>query len=280
MKKQLLTLATLACFTFAGSLALAKPGHHDNPMRPFAKLALSDEQKQEMKAIFKTTRENNGVYSGERKEIQNQMQELMNMPSWDQASAEAIIRSQLQQSNAIALNRAKARNQVYNLLSDEQKATLAEREDKTSEHQGLKRSERKKDKKSSRKDKGPKMKLARLTKTLNLSNEQVEQFKAIEADAKQQMKSLKAQSKATRASTRTIIQSSSFDENAWLESENNAVNTKVALKLIKTKAHYDRISLLNDEQKLKFSKIMKKMKEKRTKSGSIRQGNYTKPSIW
>jgi Spy/CpxP family protein refolding chaperone len=270
MKKQLLTIATLACFTLAGTPAVAKPGHNENPMRQFAKLDLSSEQKQEMKAIFKATRENNSVYIGEKKEIQNQMQDLMKMPAWDQANAETIIRSQFQQSTAISLNRAKARSEVYNLLNDEQKTTLALREDKKSTHKRLRKADQKKDKKSKRKGKGQKMKLDRITKALSLSDEQVEQFKTIEANAKQQMIALKAQSKTTRDSMKTIIQSPSFDENAWLENENNALDTKVNARLIKTKAHYDRISLLNDEQKQQFSKIMKKMKEKRAKSGYMR----------
>jgi protein CpxP len=149
---------------------------------------------------------------------------------------------------------------------------LALREDKKSTHKGLRKGEQKKDKKSKRKgkDKRQKMKLARLTKVLSLTAEQVEQFKTIEANAKQQMMALKAQSKTMRDSTKTIIQSASFDENAWLENENNALDTKVTARLIKTKAHYDRISLLNDEQKQRFSKIMKKMKEKRSKSGFMR----------
>ena len=269
MKKQLLTIATLACFTFAGSLAFAQAEYKHNPMGALSKLELSDEQKQKMKAIFKATRENNGVYKGEKKEIQSQMQDLMSMPAWDQATAEAIIRSQIQQSAAISLNRAKAGNQVYNLLSDEQKATLAEREDKKSLQKSLRKSDQKTDRKTKRKDKGREMKLVRLTKALNLNPEQLEQFMSIEADAKQQMMDLKAKSKANRESTKAIIQSSSFDESAWLVNENNAIDTKVAAKLIKTKAHYDRILLLNDEQKQKFSKIMKKMKEKRAESGSI-----------
>lgn len=269
MKKQLLTIATLACFTFSGTLAFAAQDRHDNPMRHFAKLALSDQQKQEMKAIFKATRENNSVYKGETKEIYNQMRDLMIMPVWDQATAETIIRSQLQQSSSITLNRAKARHQIFNLLNDDQKATLAQRKDKKSERKAISKGERKKDKKSARQDKGRKMNLTRLTKVLKLSTEQVEQFKTIEANAKQQMMGLKEQSKANRESMKAIIQSSSFDESAWMVNEDNGLDDKVAAKLIKTKAHFDRLSLLNEEQKKKFSKIMKKMKDKRTKSGSI-----------
>lgn len=277
MKKQLLTIATLACFTFAGaSVVAAKTGQHENPMRSLIKLNLSDEQKQDMQAIFKATRENNSVYAGEKKEIMTQMNDLMRMPSWDQTSAEAIIRSQLQQSESISLNRAKARHQVYNLLSDEQKAKLAEKTgDKTENAQrksakigdAKKRDKSKGERKG--KGKGRKIKLARLTKALSLSDTQIGQFKAIDSDAKQQMLGIKEQSEAHREMMKAIVHASSFDEGAWLAAHSNTLDHKVAVKLIKTKVHYDRANLLNDEQKLKFAKIMKKMKDKLTKTGFI-----------
>jgi len=273
MKKQILTIATLACITFVGvSAAVANSQQHHDPMRNFVKLKLSDQQKQDMRAIFKATRENNGVYAGEKKEIMIQMQELMNMPSWDQASAETIIKSQVQQRQHIALNRAKARNQVYNLLTDEQKATLAEKEaEKTAgraKYQHANDGEGKKSK-SKRKGKAGKMKLARLSKALHLTNEQVTQFKAIDANAKQQMLVLKEQGKAHHESMKAIVHTSSFDETAWLSAHSSAIDEMVAFKLIKTKARYDQVSLLTDEQKEKFTKIMKKMKDKHGKAGSM-----------
>jgi protein CpxP len=272
MKKQLLTIATLAYFSFVSTPVFAQLGPHENPMRSFANLNLSDEQKQEMKAIFKATRENNNVYAGEKKEIRIQMQDLMNMPSWDQATAESIIRSQLEQSQNMALNRAKARNQVYNLLSDEQKISLAakaeEKEEKSANNGQAKNGDTSRSRRKG-KGKGRKMESARLSRALVLSEAQIKQFKAIDVNAKQQIMGLKEQSKAHRESMKVIIQSSIFDESAWFANQSNAINDKVAFKLIKTKAHYDRASLLSDEQKEKLTKVMKMMKNKHPKVGFI-----------
>lgn len=264
MKKQLLTITTLAFISFTSMPVFAHFGQHENPMRSFAKLNLSDEQKQEIKAIYKATRENNNVYAGEKKEFMIQMQDLMNMPSWDQATAENIIRSQLEQNQNIALNRAKARNQVYNLLSDEQKSALALKAEERANKGRANKGDTYKGK-----GKGRKMGAARLSRALTLSEAQIEQFKAIDADTKQQIMGLKEQSKAHHESMKAIIQSSTFDESAWFAHQSDALNDKVAIKLIKIKAHYDRAALLSDEQKQKFTKIMKIMKDKHPKAGSI-----------
>ena len=274
MKKPILTIATLACITLVGvSGAFAKPQQHDNPMRSLVKLKLSDQQKQDMRAIFKATRENNSVYAGEKKEIKTQMQDLMNMPSWDQANAELIIKSQVQQSQNIALNRAKARNQVYNLLTDAQKTNLAERESSKkaarAKHKHTNDGEGRLGKKLKRKGKAGKMNFARLSKALQLSDAQIEQFKAIDANAKQQTLDLQEQGKAHHESMKGIVQSAIFDENAWLLAHSSAIDDMTAFRLIKTKARYDRASLLNADQKQIFTNIMKKMKDKHANAGSI-----------
>jgi len=279
MKNQLLTIAALACITVAGSaMVIAKPTSHEDSQsakqfRSFAQLNLSDQQKQDMRAIFKTTRENNSVYAGEKKEIMTQMQSLMNLPAWEQDTAETIIRSQIQQSQNIALNRAKARNQAYNLLSDEQKNNLAEMDVKYA-HKKLSSTSRVKhngddSKKFNRTGNAGKISMARFEKALQLSDSQVAQFRAIKANAKQQLIGLKQQGEDHQQMMKLIVQSPSFDENAWITARNAGIQDMISYKLIKTKAQYDRVSLLSDEQKQKFSKMFNKMRNKRANGGSV-----------
>lgn len=264
MKKTILTIATLACFTLVGVATVhAKPERHANPMQMFSKLNLSDQQKQDMRDIFKTTRENNSVFDVEKTQTMKQIRDLMNMPTWDQASAETVIRAVIARSSDINLNRAVARNKVYNLLTEEQKATFADK--------GVKKGN-----KSKRKGKHQKMNMKRLTKALKLTNEQAEQFKTIQASTKAQMQNLKEQGKAHHETMKTIIQSSSFDENAWLAAHSDALDDMVAMKLIQTKARYDRISLLSVEQKQKFAKIMKKMKRGKRDNKRMENGKRLK----
>jgi Spy/CpxP family protein refolding chaperone len=69
--------------------------------------------------------------------------------------------------------------------------------------------------------------------------------------------------KSQKAALRSITQSDSFDEDAFLAQLASAKDLKLAVRMIQSKARYDSLSLLNDEQKIKMKKIMKKMKEKR-----------------
>ena len=70
------------------------------------------------------------------------------------------------------------------------------------------------------------MNLARLSKALDLTDAQIEQYKTIDAEAKQQMANKKELSKAHRESTNAIIQSSNFDEKAWLLARSGALDDR------------------------------------------------------
>ncbi len=262
MKKQLLTittLAALACFTLINiPAAIAKHWQQENPMRMFSHLNISDQQEQEIRGIFTTTRENNSVFTGEKRVIKQQMEDLMTMPSWDEGAARSIIITQLELGRIIALNRAKARNQAFNLLDDEQKAAL---NDKAADRTH-KRTERQNKGNNKGKRQGRKH-IKRLHKALQLTDIQVAQIQAIDEATESQMQGVKEAGKAHRAEIRAITKAPSFDEDAWLALHDKAFNNMVAHKLFKTNAKYDKAAILSTEQKEKFKKIMKKMKGKR-----------------
>jgi Spy/CpxP family protein refolding chaperone len=254
MKRQLLnisTLATLACFTFVNiPPASAKLGHQQSPMRAFSQVDLSEQQKQEMRSIFTVTRENNSVFAGERNAIKQQMKDLMNMPSWDEASARSIITNQIEQGKSIALSLAKARNQAYKVLTEDQKLAFSIN----------KPSKSKKDRKSYR---------HRIAKKLQLSDKQVSQIQAIDQATKLQMQVIADPIKLYRSQMRAITKAPSFDEDAWLALHNNALNSMVARKLLKTKAKYDKAAVLSPKQNAKLKNMMKKRQARRVAVDSI-----------
>lgn len=258
MKKQILTLATLACFTLASvPLAMAKGDRHEeDPMRVFSKLDLSAQQKQEIRSIFKTTRENNSVYKGEKSSIRAQMKDLMDMPAWDEATARSILLSQIEQGKTIALNRAKARNQAYNLLTEEQKVSLSEKAEK--------KERGKKGHKAHKRGSGRKGEIGkkRLNKILELSDTQIAAMDAIDAQSKEKMENLKANSTSHRDQMRAITMAESFDEASWSAIFDNAKSNMLEHRLIKTKARYEKAALLSTVQKEKLAKVMEKMKKR------------------
>ena len=261
MKNQILTLTALAsivCFNVASiPTATAQEGRHDNPMRVFSQLELSDQQKQEIRAIFKTTRQDNSVFAAEKNDMKQDMESLMNMPVWDETLATSLINKQLEQGKSVALNRAKARNQAYNLLTDEQKATLAAQQiDKAnmdeSDNSG------KKDKKKHKK--GKKMSMERLAKVLSLSPEQVAQISAIDTTTKAQMDILKDTNKAQRMQMRALTNTATFDEAAWLTLYEDSLDDMLNHRLIRAKAKYEKAAVLSVVQQTKLDKIMQKRK--------------------
>jgi protein CpxP len=267
MKKQLLTIATLACFTFANiPLAMAKAGQKDSPMRAFSELNLTQEQKEEIRTIFKTARENSSIYEADKAEIRAQMDSLMAMPAWDEAAARSIITAQIERGKSDALNRAKAKNQAYNLLNAEQKASLAEKTSKrASKHDnsdGLKH------------NKKGKKRMKRLIKALDLNDEQIAGFKAIDEATQAKKLASKETGKAHHAQMKDIIRATTFDESAWLALHDNALNDMVERKLIDLKAKYDKGAILSAEQKEKFEKIKKKMERKHGKSRNASRGTH------
>lgn len=263
MKQQLLTIATIACISLAIiPTAMAKNSQHVGPMHAFSLLALSEQQKQEIRDIYTTNRENNSVFAGEKKAVKQQMNSLMNMPTWDEAAARSIITSQIEQGKSIALNHAKARHSAYNVLDDAQKASLsALNSDSTNE--SIQR--KSKNKRLKNRNNGAQ----RLSKALVLSDEQVAQISAIDKDTAAQMQTLKESSNEQRTQMRAIIHANSFNDEAWLALHEKSLNNTLNYKLIKAKAKYDKRAILNDAQKSIRVNIMHKMKGKRSKARHI-----------
>jgi Spy/CpxP family protein refolding chaperone len=268
MKKQLLTITTLttfACLSIAYiPVAMAKAGPQNNPMRVFNQLNLDDQQKQEMRSIFITTRENNGIFDAEKSAIKQQMEDLMSMPAWDEAMARSIINTQIEQGRSIALNRAKARNQAYNLLDETQKAALIEKASNKANRQSKSAKEGKRKGKKNRK-----ISMKRLSKALELSDSQVLAIQAIDDLTKSQLQSSKGSGEDHRSQRRAISQAPNFDEGAWLTLHDQSLDDVLARKLVNIKAKYDKVAVLSIEQKVKFDTIMKKIKGKRAKAGFV-----------
>lgn len=258
MKNKINTIIAIACFTLATIPAAMAKQHHNfehSEMGIYKQLDLNKQQKQDIELLIQQTRENNQLIAGEKHAIKAQMNNLMTMPHWDEAAAKQIIIQQIQQTRESELNRAQTKHKVYLLLNDTQKMALNEKIQNTDSasnkrgNKGANKKERKFEK--------------RMAKKLDLSKQQIAQIKAIKAASMTQLDSIKSQEQAFRAAQRQLIQAQTFDESAWLALQQQHADTVLTHKLIKTKARYDRFSLLSDEQKIEMENMQNKMKEKK-----------------
>lgn len=262
VKSVLLTTVLAVALSLSTNVSAHKPeGFKGNvkemPMlKALSKLDLTEEQKQNIKAVVKQSREVNQIYRADRKQFKTQMQQLMTAAAWDESFAQSLIQAQMEQGKEIELNIAKTRNQVFNLLTDEQQQALIEDIDNP----------KPKDRNGKR---NKKAEMKRLSKLLDLSEMQIAQINALREAAKLEMDTLRLKDMNIREDFTRIVFSENFDEAKWLSLQESVVDTKAEHKLIRTKLRYDTLSVLSESQKEKFEKISKRMKEKGRRAGSI-----------
>jgi len=99
-----------------------------NQQMGFEKLNLTDEQKAEMKTIMSSQKEQKRVQKTDTERLaqQAEMQSLMQAETFDEAKAEELISNQQSKRNANKLEKMKAKHEMYQLLTDEQKAEFTE----------------------------------------------------------------------------------------------------------------------------------------------------------
>jgi len=93
----------------------------------FSQLDLSDDQKQQMREIRKVTKEQHkGKNKENRAEHQAEMLALMSEDSFNEDRAKVLINEQLSKSSEKRLSMLKAKHEMYQLLTDEQKQQYSE----------------------------------------------------------------------------------------------------------------------------------------------------------
>ncbi|MBY5994123.1 Spy/CpxP family protein refolding chaperone [Ferrimonas balearica] len=110
-------------------------GHHGGEVRKMLRgLDLTDEQKAQVKALIKQAHESKGEKpQRDLTQVEAQMaarQALMTSPTFDEAAARALIAERQAKQTERELARLKLQHEIIQLLTDEQKAKLAEKADK------------------------------------------------------------------------------------------------------------------------------------------------------
>lgn len=244
-----IVLASVSVQADARDVRGERPHHAKQLMREFKGLDLSQQQRQEIRQIVKDTRENNRVYEVSKKTRKSQMKTLMNMPAWDNDSAEAIVREQIEQQQPIRLNGAMARHQVYQLLTPEQKQKLSNKakEVKNKLSQG-KRSDKV---------------AGRLAKALELTDEQVTQFDALRKQTRENAMAFASTSKQHRESLRALVRADKFDSASYAKLQASFSDQLVEQRVKQLELRYRMKNLLSEEQQKKMRKMQKRMNERR-----------------
>lgn len=282
MKKSVITLAIIVNFTFATNILAAvetasnlkgtfkNQKEQRSELSMFRGLSLSEQQKQDIKALFKQVKQDNSIYRADVQLSLQEMQYVMEAPQWDQGAASQLISQHAVKMTQAKLNMAKTKHAAYQLLSSEQKALL---EEKQANKLAKKEARANKGNKSDKAERESQKTARKLAKKLNLSPQQIQQWKTIQANAKAELAQLKDQAINYRQIERALIQASDFDEDAWLALHQQANVQQQAMRLVGLKAKYDRRAVLTDQQVAQYKKYSEKsknkMKEKRRSSGSI-----------
>ncbi|MDX2029678.1 MAG: Spy/CpxP family protein refolding chaperone [Blastocatellia bacterium] len=111
-------------------------GQHQGPGGPggprggdhrFRELNLTDAQKAQVKAIHEKQREEAEALHEQMRGIHEQMRPLVEAAAFDEAAVRALLAKEAAIATELKLIEARGQNAVFNVLTAEQKATLAER---------------------------------------------------------------------------------------------------------------------------------------------------------
>lgn len=94
----------------------------DNPMKRLKRLGLDDSQHEQAAAIFELAKQNSRNAHDTLKTLRQAERQLIQADSFDTDAWQDVFEAQANAKQTVALERAHARHQVWNLLTDEQKA--------------------------------------------------------------------------------------------------------------------------------------------------------------
>ncbi|GAC28810.1 Spy/CpxP family protein refolding chaperone [Brumicola pallidula] len=248
MKKLLTSLTVASLLSLSAYSISAHEGkrYGDIEREIITDPSLTQQQKEDIKQIYKQTKQDLGIYRAEEKQVRVSMRPLMQSDSWDQVAVTNAVEQQMQLTLQLQLIRAKSKNQVFNQLSAEQQAQFMANRD---------------DKKGTQRNGNSKRKIQRLVKALDLNSDQQTKLTVMMTKDKARRATNKEQVENVRAQLTAIIQAEEFDDSAWLALHAQNKQQKREMEVSKIKSRFDILSLLNADQGEKFEKMMKKSKQ-------------------
>jgi protein CpxP len=240
-----LVKTTLTPIALCLSLAIAAPataqkGHHqkhDGMPQILSELSLTDTQKQDIRQVFKQTREDRDVFKTDDKSLRTELRSIIQSTEWDQTVLESAITQHQALIQEKALQRASNRNRVWNLLTDTQQTEfIAQLETRKAKREEMTTGDK-------RKNKGNRL------NRLDLTAEQLAAVETIKTEAKQSSTEIKTSLKTYKQTEHALIHSSGFNVQAWQTLNAQYQANFIAMAVLKAKTKYSIWNLLTAEQK-------------------------------
>ena len=248
--KTILTPIAL-CLTLAiAGPVMAKKNHHqkhDGMRQILSELSLTDTQKQDIRQILKQTREDRSLFSSDEKSLKKELRSLVRTTEWDQTAIEDAIKQRQDLIQEKSLQRARNKNQVWNLLTNTQQAECIALIDTRKADSKIRKA---KDVKGNKKDtrKGNRL------KRLDLTKAQIAAVKDIRNVAKTTGEETKTRLKTFKQAERVLVHSSNFSAESWQTLSNEYKSDFLTMAVIKAKTKHDIWNRLTPEQQVQAGK--------------------------
>lgn len=239
---KILISAAFLSLPVASNAHLFEDGPKPKMREVFSQLDLTIGQKQELFVLKRNLKDEVGVYRADLANVKRDVGNLVKTDELDVAAVEAQLTAQTSLISQLGLAKAEHRNEVWNVLTDEQREKLADLMEDKGSNASEKREERK----------------ARFISKLELTEEQQASFEQINAAFAQQKEVFKEKRMSFRTAEKAIIQQETFDEEAWMALFNVYSDDAVAMGVEKAKHRHEIWNILTDEQREKLEKRMEK----------------------
>ena len=263
MKKLLIASVTVAAIGLGG-LALAQPAgpgmRHHEPVKEIVKhlrgISLSDAQREEIKTLVSAFKDANP-----RPKFGDIEKPNLDFASATEAQISAFIQTQIEEREATHFAFAQLRHDIYNVLNEEQQATLLARDakrelDRQKHHDAFVKQEARFAKRMDGEVKGPKRKPREfLFEGIELTDEQVASLTELRKSFKDASKANREKLRNFKDAQRDLVRSQSFSQDAWdalfAQYKDDLVNAKVE----EAQQHQAMVQVLSSEQQAKLEAL-------------------------
>ncbi|APE00738.1 hypothetical protein BM526_02025 [Alteromonas mediterranea] len=269
MKKLLIASVTVAAIGLGG-LALAQPlgpgMRHHEPVKEMVKhlrdLSLSDTQREEIKTLVSAFKDANP-----RPKFGDIEKPSFDFDTATEAQLSAFIQAQFEEREATHFAFAQLRHDIYNVLNEEQQATLlardAKRELDIQKHRdAFVKQDARFTKRMDGEGKGPKRKPREfLFEGIELSDEQIASLAELRESFKDTSKTNREALHNFKDAQRDLIRSQSFSQDAWDALIAQYKGDLVSAKVEKAKQHQAMFQVLSPEQQAKLEALREEERE-------------------
>ena len=271
MKKLLIASVTVASIGLGG-LALAQPAgpgmRHHEPVKEIVKhlrgISLSDAQREEIKTLVSAFKDAN-----HRPEFGDIEKPNLDFATATETQVTAFIQIQIEEREATHFAFAQLRHDIYNVLNEEQQATLLARDakrevDRQKHHDAFVKQDARFAKRMDGEVKGPKRKPREfLFEGIELTDEQIASLTELRESFKDASKANREKLRNFKDAQRNLVRSQSFSQDAWDALFVQYKDDLVSAKVEKAKQHQAMFQVLSSEQQAKLEALRKEERKLR-----------------